>query len=64
MFLLSYFGEHVRRRTCENYSQLKIPYRYRKVVENISKSNNIIVMKKDKAHGVGILDQTKYIGKC
>ena len=64
MFLLLYFGEHVRRRTCENYSQLKISYRYEKVIENLSKNNNIIVMKKDKTHGVGILDRTKNIGKC
>ena len=64
MFLLSYFGEHDRRRTCENYSQLKISYRYEKVIENLSKNNNIIVMKKDKTQAVGILGRTKNIGKC
>ena len=52
------------RRTCENYSQLKIPYRYRKIVENLSKNNNIVVMKQDKGRGVVILDRTRYTEKC
>ena len=51
------------RRTCEKYYQIKVPYRYRKAIDTLSKNNSIIIMKQDKGRGVVILDCTKYIEK-
>ena len=31
--------------TCENYSKVKVPYRHRKIVSELSKNKNIVVLK-------------------
>ena len=38
------------RRTCENYSQIKVPYKYQKVTDNISRNKDILI-KQDKGRG-------------
>ena len=50
--------------TCENYSKTRVPYKYKQVINYLSKSNNIVIMKQDKGKGVVIMDKTKYQGKC
>ena len=35
-----------------------------KVIDRLSKNNNIIIIKKGKERGVAILDCTKYTDKC
>ena len=52
------------RRTCENYSQINVPYRYRKIIDTISKNKDIILIKQDKGCGVVILDRKHYLEKC
>ena len=52
------------RRTCENYSKIRVPYKYKQVVNDLAKSNNIDIMKQDKGRGVVIMDKTKYQEKC
>ena len=44
-------------RTCENYSRVNVPYRYQKIIDNISKNKDIILIKKGKGRGVVILDK-------
>ena len=44
--------------------QINIPYKYKKVIDNLSKNKNILVLKQDKGRGVAILDTTKYTEKC
>ena len=52
------------RRTSENYSRIKVPYKYQKIIDNISRNKDIILIKQDKGRGVVILDKKDYIEKC
>ena len=49
---------------CEKYSKTNVPYKYKKVIDNLSKRKNIVILKQDKGRGVVILDTTKYTEKC
>ena len=51
------------RRTCENYSKVKVPYKFQHVIDNLSKNKNIIIIRQDKGRGVTILDRKNYIEK-
>ena len=51
------------RRTCENYSRIKVPYKYQKIIDNIFRNKDIILIKQNKGRGVVILDKTDYIEK-
>ena len=42
----------------------KTANKYKTVIDQFSKNNNIIIIQHDKWHGVVILDRTKYIDKC
>ena len=46
------------RSTCEKYSQINVPYKYKKVIDNLSKIKNIAILKQDKGRGVVISDST------
>ena len=50
--------------TCEQYSNVKVPYKYRKTVNNLKNNPNIVLLKQDKGRGVVVLDKTKYTEKC
>ena len=52
------------RSTCEKYSQVNVPYKYKKVIDNLSKNKSIVILKQDKGRGVVILDTTKYTEEC
>ena len=52
------------RNTCENYSKVKVPYRHRKIVLELSKNKDIVVLKQDKGRGVVVMDKHKYLEKC
>ena len=52
------------RYTCEKYSKIKVPYKYKKVIDNLKRNENIVIMKQDKGRGVVIVDKTRYIDKC
>ena len=52
------------RRTCENYSKIRVPYNYKQVINNLSKNNNIVIMRRDEGRGVVIMAKTKYQEKC
>ena len=51
------------RRACENYARIKIPYKYKKIIENLSNKKNIIILKQDKGRDVVILNRKSYIEK-
>ena len=46
--------------TCQNYSEIRVPYKYRQVINDLAKNNNIAIMKQDKGKGIVIVDKTKY----
>ena len=39
------------RRTCENYGKIRVNYKYKQVINDLSKNNNIVIMKQDKERG-------------
>ena len=51
------------RSTCEKYSKIHVPYKYKKVINNLSKNENIVILKQDKGRSVVILDRAKYTEK-
>ena len=53
-----------RRNTCEKYSTVKVPYRHRKIILELSKNKNIVILKQDKGRGVFVMDKHKYLEKC
>ena len=46
--------------TCESYSKICVPYKYKQVVNDLTKNNNIAIMKQDKGRRVVTMDKTKY----
>ena len=52
------------RSTCEKYSKINVPYKYKKVVDNPPKNKNIVILKQAKEKGVVILHTTKNNKKC
>ena len=52
------------RNTCEKYSEIKVPYKHREIIRNLSNNKNIVIMKQDKGRGVVIMDINKYFDEC
>ena len=48
------------RRTCENYSKVKVSHKFQHVIDNLSKHKSIIIMRQDKGRRVTILDTQDY----
>ena len=49
--------------TCEKYAKIKLSYKHRKIVNELSQRNDIVILKADKGTGVVILDMKKYTKK-
>ena len=43
---------------------MRIPYKYKTVIQKLSQNKNIVLLNQDKGQGTVILDRTKYIEKC
>ena len=52
------------RNTCEKYSKVKFPYKHRKIVLELSKNENIVILKQSNGRGVVVMGKRKYIEKC
>ena len=52
------------RNTCKKYCNIKVPYAHRKIIYNLSKRDDIVILKQDKGRRVVIMDKTKYTEKC
>ena len=52
------------RNPCEKYSKIKVPYKNRETIRNLSNNHNIAIMKQDKGRCVVIMDRNKYFDKC
>ena len=46
------------RNTCEKHSKVKVPCRHRKFVLELSKNENIVILKQDKGRGA-VMDKRK-----
>ena len=52
------------RNNCERYSKIRVPYKYRKIVETLSKNSAIVIMTQDEGRRVVLMDKTVYLEKC
>ena len=52
------------RHTCDKYSRIKVPYKYRNVITNLRRNKQLVILKQDKGRGVVLLHKTKYVEKC
>ena len=52
------------RDACEKHCRIKMPYKHRKTIENLSKRDDVIILKQDKGRGVVLMDKNKYTEKC
>ena len=52
------------RNTCEKYCHVKVPYKQKKIISNLSNRKDIVVLKVDKGRGVVIMDRSNYAEKC
>ena len=51
------------RRTCERYSKIHVPYKYKTIIDRLSKNQRICIIKQDKGRGVAVMDRSKYTKK-
>ena len=49
---------------CDKYTKIKVPYKYRKVVKELSERRDISNLKADKSRGFVIMNRDKYMEKC
>ena len=52
------------RNTCEKYCYLKVPYKQKKIISNLSNRKDTVILKVDKGRGVVIMDRSNYTEKC
>ena len=51
------------RSTCEKHSRINVPYKYRKIVNDLSRNKDVVIMKQDKRKGVVVMNRGKYFDK-
>ena len=56
-------GKTKLRDASKKYCRMKIPYQDRKTIENLSKRNDVIILKQDKGRGVVLMEKNKYTEK-
>ena len=52
------------RNTCEKYSKIYVPYKYKKIIAELSGNKDLCILKQVKGRGVVIMDKTKSTNKC
>ena len=52
------------RNACGKYSKLHVPYKYKKIIDQLSRNKDLWILKQDKGRGVVLMDRTKYTNKC
>ena len=50
--------------TYEKYWHVKVPYKQKKIISNLSNRKDLITLKQDKGRGVVITDRSNYTEKC
>ena len=50
--------------TCEKYSKTRVPYKYKKTIDQLSRNKDLCILKQDKRRRVVLMDRTRYKNKC
>ena len=48
----------------KKYSRINVPYKYRKISNDLSRNKDIVIIKHDKGRGVVVMNREKYFDKC
>ena len=54
----------ILRNACLKYNNIKMSYKYQKIVKDLANNKDIRILRQDKGRGTVIMDSSKYIGKC
>ena len=49
---------------CKKYNPVKVPFKYREIINKLSNNSNIILLPQDKEKGIVVIDRKKYTEKC
>ena len=49
---------------CHKYNNIKVSYKYKKIVKDLENNKDMRILRQDKGKGVVIMDSSKYIEKC
>ena len=52
------------RNTCEKYTKINVPYKYRRIINELRKREGIAVLKADKGRCIVFINKDKYHKKC
>ena len=52
------------RNTCEQYSNINVPYKEREIINKLKESQNIMLLHQVKGRGTVIMNRNKYTNKC
>ena len=52
------------RHICDRYNRIRALYRFRKIVEKLSRYKSVMVLKQGKGRWVVVIHRKKYTGKC
>ena len=49
---------------CEKYNRVKVPFKYREMINKLSNKSNIILLRQDKGRGIVVIDRKKCTENC
>ena len=49
---------------CEKYNRVKVPFKYKEIINKLSNNSNITLLRQDKGKGIVVIDRIKYTEKC
>ena len=52
------------RNTYKIYSKIHVPFKYKNVIDQLSRNKDLRILKQGKGRGVVLMDRTKYTNKC
>ena len=52
------------RNTSERYSKVQVPYKYKKLIHQLSRNKDLYILKQGKGRAVVLMGRTKYTNKC
>ena len=52
------------RSACEKYNHVKVPFKYKEIINKLSNNSNVTLLRQDKGKGIVAIDRKKYTEKC
>ena len=54
----------IPRSACKKYNRVKLPFKYREIINKLSNNSNIILLRQDKGRDIVVIDRKKYTEEC